>query len=89
MRHSENIFRIYQHTENDTLLVQSLMMKLQCIPLSCQLTRLSGNLWSRTMKGARAERIDFLLLHEFHKEKYILPEKAISNFNNFNKRNNY
>ena len=79
---SGDIFKIYQHTENDTLLVQSLMFKLQCVPLTCQLTRLSGNLWSRTMRGARAERIEFLLLHEFHMEKYILPEKIVQEWDN-------
>ena len=50
-------------------------MKLQVIPLTKQLTNISGNLWSRTLKGARAERIEFLLLHQFHDTKYILPEK--------------
>lgn len=79
---SGDIFKIYQHTENDTLLVQSLMFSLQCVPLTCQLTRLSGNLWSRTMRGARAERIEFLLLHEFHMEKYILPEKIVQEWDN-------
>lgn len=53
-----------------------LMFKLQVIPLSCQLTSLSGNLWSRTMRGGRAERIEYLLLHEFHKRKYLTPEKV-------------
>jgi len=45
------------------------------IPLTRQLTNLSGNLWSRTIRGARAERIEYLLLHEFHALKYVLPEK--------------
>lgn len=52
------------------------MFKLQVIPLSCQLTALSGNLWARTMRGGRAERIEYLLLHEFHKRKYLTPEKV-------------
>ena len=47
------------------------MLKLQVIPLTKQLTNLSGNLWSRTRRGARAERIEYLLLHEFHTMKYI------------------
>lgn len=72
---SQDIFQMYLHTENDTLLVQGLMMKLQVIPLTKQLTNISGNLWSRTLKGARAERIEYLLLHQFHSLKYILPEK--------------
>lgn len=59
----------------DAWLVQQLMFKLQVIPLTKQLTNLSGNLWSRTIKGARAERIEYLLLHEFHTLKYILPER--------------
>lgn len=52
------------------------MFKLQVIPLSCQLTSLSGNLWTRTMRGGRAERIEYLLLHEFHQRKFVTPEKV-------------
>lgn len=77
---SQHIVNLANHTSADAFLVQRLMLKLQVVPLTKQLTTVSGNLWSRTARGARAERIEFLLLHEFHAIKYILPEKkAFSN----------
>ena len=45
------------------------------LPLTKQLTNLSGSLWSRTLAGQRAQRIEMLLLHEFHSRKFILPDK--------------
>ena len=47
-----------QHTENDAYLVLQLMKKLVVLPLTKQLTNLSGNLWARSLLGARAERIE-------------------------------
>ena len=70
-----DIIRVSTHTLHDAVLVMKLMLKLQVIPLTKQLTNLSGNIWNRTIRGARAERIEYLLLHEFHRLKYILPEK--------------
>lgn len=67
--------KLASHTENDSWLAMRLMFRLQVIPLTKQLTNLSGNLWARSLRGARAERIEFLLLHEFHKLKYIVPDK--------------
>ena len=71
---SRDIIKLCNHTFNDAVLVQRLMLKLQVVPLTKQLTTLSGNLWSHTIRGARAERIEYLLLHEFHAMKFILPE---------------
>ncbi len=45
------------------------------LPLSKQLSVLSGHVWSRTLAGQRAQRIEMLLLHEFHSRKFILPDK--------------
>ena len=72
---SKNILSLAYHTMNDAFLVLKLLLKLQVVPLTKQLTNLSGNLWARTLRGARAERIEYLLLHEFHELKYILPGK--------------
>jgi DNA polymerase alpha subunit A len=65
-----------QHCEFDTWIVSQLMFKFQVLPLTKQLTNLAGNLWSRTMMGARSERNEYLLLHEFHQLKFICPDKA-------------
>ena len=70
-----DIVKLASHTLRDAELVQKLMLKLQVLPLTKQLTSIAGNLWGRTMKGNRAERNEYLLLHEFHELKYIVPEK--------------
>ena len=74
-RSSKTIVALALHTLNDAQLVQRLMFKLQILPLTKQLTNIAGNLWSHTMKSNRAERTEYLLLHEFHRLKYLVPEK--------------
>eukprot|EP00923_Selenidium_pygospionis_P012524 GHVN01021273.1.p1 GENE.GHVN01021273.1~~GHVN01021273.1.p1 ORF type:complete len:1053 (-),score=98.46 GHVN01021273.1:5123-8281(-) len=56
-----------------------LMEKMLVLPLTRQLTVLSGNLWARTLSGSRSNRIEFLLLHEFHRAKTIFHEKKRDN----------
>jgi DNA polymerase alpha subunit A len=72
---SQTIVALARHTLNDAQLVLRLMFKLQILPLSKQLTNIAGNLWSQTLKSNRAGRTEFLLLHEFHRLKYLVPEK--------------
>lgn len=67
-----------QHCENDAYLSIRLAFHTMMIPLTKQLTNLAGNLWSRTMVGGRAERNEFLLLHEFYRNDYIVPDKTFA-----------
>jgi len=52
------------------------MGKLMVLSLFKQLTSISGNLISKSLMGGRAERIEYLLLHQFYNDKYVLPDKA-------------
>ncbi|TPX37489.1 DNA-directed DNA polymerase [Synchytrium microbalum] len=72
---ARQLIRFVDLTETDTVFVAQLMFKLQVLQLTKQLTELAGNLWVRTMTGARAERNEYLLLHEFHGQKYIVPDR--------------
>lgn len=64
------------HCEADTFFIAALALKVQLLPLTKVLTNLAGNSWARTLTGTRAERNEYILLHEFHKNKYICPDKA-------------
>eukprot|EP00808_Paulinella_micropora_P011422 g78076.t1 len=72
---STDLFELSKLTERDAWLAFLLMHKLAVLPLTKQLTSLCGNLWARSLRSARAERVEFLLLHKFHRLKYIAPEK--------------
>ncbi|CAG8474984.1 7713_t:CDS:10 [Funneliformis mosseae] len=72
---AKDLLYLVCHCWNDAILTAELMLKLQILLLTKQLTNLAGNIWSKTLAGARAERNEFLLLHEFHQHKYICPDK--------------
>jgi DNA polymerase alpha subunit A len=74
---TQDLLQMCTTCENDSYLQMCLMFKLVLLPLTRQLTEIAGNLWSRTMMGARAERVEYLLLHTFHDKKFILPDKQI------------
>lgn len=63
------------HMEADTHFIAALALSVQLLPLTKVLTNLAGNSWARTLTGTRAERNEFILLHEFHRNKYICPDK--------------
>ena len=72
---SERILKLVQHTETDYFLTFKLMLHLNILPLTKQLTTIAGNLWFRSLQNARAERNEMLLLHEFRAKKFLCPDK--------------
>ncbi|GIL61548.1 hypothetical protein Vafri_16011, partial [Volvox africanus] len=69
------VLQLLRHGESDAWLALGIMFHLSVLPLTKQLSVLSGQLWSRTLAGQRAQRIEMLLLHEFHSRKFITPDK--------------
>ncbi|ODQ83210.1 hypothetical protein BABINDRAFT_159651 [Babjeviella inositovora NRRL Y-12698] len=51
---------------------------MQILSLSKQLTNLAGNAWAHTLGGTRAGRNEYILLHEFAREGYVVPDKSNS-----------
>ena len=66
---------LVKHAESDAWLALGLCLYLNVLPLTRQLSNLSGSLWSKALQGQRAQRIEMLLLHEFHHQKFMLPDK--------------
>lgn len=73
----KGLIEYVNHCETDTFYVAALALKVQMLPLSKVLTNVAGNSWARTLTGTRAERNEYILLHEFHKNKYICPDKTV------------
>ncbi|KAF9266691.1 DNA polymerase alpha catalytic subunit [Marasmius fiardii PR-910] len=71
----ERLMTFVRHCELDAHYQMALASKVQIIPLTKQLTNLAGNAWNKTLNGGRAERNEYILLHEFHRLKYICPDK--------------
>eukprot|EP01060_Flectonema_neradi_P037544 TRINITY_DN7592_c0_g1_i1.p1 TRINITY_DN7592_c0_g1~~TRINITY_DN7592_c0_g1_i1.p1 ORF type:complete len:1103 (+),score=217.84 TRINITY_DN7592_c0_g1_i1:238-3309(+) len=71
----ELLYHIVSRTDEKAGLTFRLADALQAIQLTKRLTYLAGNLWSRTLTGSRAERTEYLLMHDFYAQKYVLPDR--------------
>lgn len=60
---------------NQVLVMAKISFAIQILSLSKQLTNLAGNAWSHTLSGTRAGRNEYILLHEFKRNNYVVPDK--------------
>ena len=72
---SQSMIHAIHHTLNDARISLKVMFELMALPLSHQITKLCGNVWQRTLLGGRAERNEYLLLHAFYEQGFLVPEK--------------
>ncbi|KAF2019737.1 hypothetical protein BU24DRAFT_365402, partial [Aaosphaeria arxii CBS 175.79] len=72
----DGLMNYVKHCQADAFFIAAISIKVQMLPLTKVLTNLAGNSWARTLSGTRAERNEYILLHEFHKNKYICPDKT-------------
>lgn len=73
---AQGLMNYVKMCEVDTFYTAALALKQQLLPLTKVLTNLAGNSWARTLSGTRAERNEYILLHEFYRNKYICPDKV-------------
>ncbi|XP_027701257.1 DNA polymerase alpha catalytic subunit isoform X1 [Vombatus ursinus] len=72
---SPHLMYLLENTWKDAKFILQIMCELNVLPLALQITNIAGNVMSRTMMGGRSERNEFLLLHAFYENNYIVPDK--------------
>ncbi|KAB0345233.1 hypothetical protein FD754_022159 [Muntiacus muntjak] len=72
---SSHLLYLLEHTWKDARFILQIMCELNVLPLALQITNIAGNIMSRTLMGGRSERNEFLLLHAFYENNYIVPDK--------------
>ena len=58
-----------------TYMIVQFPTEMASVDLDICASLLCGNLWARSLLSQRVERNEWLLLHEFHRNGYIVPER--------------
>ena len=76
----QSLENIVNYTIRDSVFVSRLLKEIQVLPLTLQISQLSGCQWSRVLLGSATPRCESLLLHEFSQRNFVLPEKIVGKF---------
>ncbi len=60
---------------NTAPLIKEVAERLQLVPLTFELSRIAGCMWQVSLRQARAERNEMLLMHTFFDKNYLLPDR--------------
>ncbi|KAL7712946.1 DNA polymerase [Entamoeba marina] len=80
LSNEQTLTQLTRYIEENSTLVIDLCNAIEAIPLTKELTSLAGNIWSHSLLGKTAERVEYLLLHKFSqlRNTLILPDKIYS-----------
>ena len=71
-----------QENITNSEIIATVSFRIQMLSLTKQLTNLAGNAWAQTLGGTRAGRNEYILLHEFARNGYIVPDKETRKMKN-------
>ncbi|XP_031752563.1 DNA polymerase alpha catalytic subunit isoform X3 [Xenopus tropicalis] len=74
---SAHLLYMLENTWTDAKFILQIMCELNVLPLALQITNIAGNVLSRTLMGGRSERNEYLLLHAFTENNFIVPDKPV------------
>ncbi|KAM3936321.1 DNA polymerase alpha catalytic subunit [Leptodactylus fuscus] len=72
---SSQLLYLLENTLIDARFILQIMCELNVLPLALQITNIAGNVMSRTLMGGRSERNEYLLLHAFYENDFLVPDK--------------
>lgn len=71
----ENPLALVNKCKDESELTFQIMNHFELLQMTRSLSNICGNLWKRSLENKRAERNEFLIMHECKKRGLIIPDK--------------
>ena len=68
-------FHVIKKCREEAEITFALMNHLELLQITRQLSNICGNTWKRSLELQRAERNEYLIMHECKKRDMIIPDK--------------